>query len=195
MINKLNKLNTKQLAAGVAGVAVLVLAVWYMALIRPQDHKLTAAHAALSAADQQIGTLHGQVSQLLVYKSERASDAAKLAALEQAIPADPELASAIRQIDAAAAAAAVSISSLDPQLSAPGATATSSSTVGGAQVLPVQIACSGSYPALLGFIHDLATMPRTVVVDTVNLSSGSSGALTASLSADLFYLDASSTDS
>jgi Tfp pilus assembly protein PilO len=185
------ELNLKQLAMAVAGIAVLLVAVWYLALIRPESHKLKSAHAAYAAAQGQISTLDTQVLQLDNYKRELGPDQQALATFEKEIPDGPELSAAIRDIQGAASTAQVSLTSLSPTVPVAGAVAT---TVGGATVLPVSMTVSGSYASLLTFTNELTSMTRTLVINTVSLS-GSGSDLSDSLSADLFYAAGSSTSS
>jgi Tfp pilus assembly protein PilO len=177
-------LTLRQVAGASAAVIVALAAVWYLVLIRPESHQLAAARRADAAAQTQIASLHDQVAQLDAFKAHLAQDRARLQAAEQAIPNGSHLASAIRSIQAAAVANGVTLTSLDPQVPAPGSAPTA--TVGSAAVLPVSINVGGSYAGLVGFMQALDAMPRTLVVDTVNIS-GTDSNLTLALSTDLFY--------
>lgn len=175
----------KQLAA-VAGVAaVVLLAVWYMALFKPQSHKLTVAHKADAAAKVQISSLHQQVIQLQALEKEIPSDNAKLGHYQQAVPNSPQLSASIRSIQQAATGAGVTLNSLAPAV--PTSTSGSGkSAVAGAQTIPVTIAAQGTYAGLTAFMSALTSMPRTLVIGSTSLA-GTGSKMTLSIGASMYY--------
>ena len=180
-------LTVKQLAV-VTGVAALVLlAVWYTALLKPQSHKLASARKADAAAQVQISGLRQQTSQLQQLEKQIPADKTKLARYQQAIPSAPELSSAIRSIQAAANSAGVSITSLAPTVATSSAsTKPGPGSASGAKSVPVTIAASGDFANITSFLQALSSMPRTLVIQSTAMSGTGSG-LTLSISAAMFY--------
>lgn len=175
----------KQLATAAGIAAVALLAVWYLALWKPQTHKLAAAHKADAAAQVQISGLHQQVNQLQALEKEIPADKVKLAKYQQAIPTNPELSAAIRSIQAAATTTGVSLNSLAPTVP----TSNSSSgrgSVSGATTIPVTISAQGTYAGLTAFIQALTSMPRTLVIQSTSLG-GKGTTMTLSIAASMFY--------
>jgi Tfp pilus assembly protein PilO len=182
---------------GVAVLAALVLVVgWYLAAFSPQARDLSKAHKAHAAAEQQISKLQGQVTQLNALKSQIPADQAALSVLDAAVPSSPQLDSTLRQLHAAADSSGVTLSAVSP--SAPAATTTSSGqssssssaqAASGTPSIALSLSASGSYPQITSFLTQLSSMPRTVVVTSVNIS-GSAAALTAAITANIFYTGA-----
>jgi Tfp pilus assembly protein PilO len=182
---------------GVAGVAALVLVMaWYLALFSPQGRDLSKAHKAHAAAEQKISQLQGQVTQLNALKSQIPADRAALSVLDAAIPSSPQLDNALRQLHAAAASSGVTLSQVSPTTpttnSASSSQTSSTSSASGSSAgssITLTMTAGGSYPQITGFLTQLSSMPRTVVVTSVNLS-GTGAQLTAQISANIFYTGA-----
>jgi Tfp pilus assembly protein PilO len=186
---------------GVAGLAALVLVVgWYLALFSPQSREISKAHKAHTAAVQKISRLQGQVVQLNALKSQIPADTAALAALNAAIPATPQLDSTLRQLHSAADSSGVVLSMVSPSAPAAssassarsaGSSSSSSSSSSGQQSsgtpsITLSMGASGSYPQITNFLTQLSSMPRTVVVSSLNIA-GTGAQLTAQITANIFY--------
>jgi Tfp pilus assembly protein PilO len=183
---------------GVAGLAALVLVVgWYLALFSPQSREISKAHKAHTAAVQKISQLQGQVVQLNALKSQIPAETAALAALNAAIPATPQLDSTLRQLHSAADSSGVVLSMVSPSApaassasSARSAGSSSSSSSGqqssGTPSITLSMGASGSYPQITNFLTQLSSMPRTVVVSSLNIA-GTGAQLTAQITANIFY--------
>jgi Tfp pilus assembly protein PilO len=182
--------STRRIISVGAAVAILLAAVWYFALWSPQSHSFKAAHAAQAAAEQQVGQLDSQVSGLRVLVHQIPADRAKLLQLDGALPDSPSLDSALLQLQQAAAASGVAVSSVGPAApagvgGAPSATASAAATAGG-PAITLTINATGSYAQLLTYLGQLANIPRALVVDHLTIS-GTGRVLTAAISARIFY--------
>lgn len=182
-------LNVKQLSLATAAVAIVVVAVWYLALLKPQSHELASARKADAAAKAQQVTLQQQVGALQALEKQIPADQAKYARYQQAIPSTPELSAAIREIQAAANSSGVTMSSLAPVVPTGTNSSAAAGTVSGATTIPVSISATGAYGNLTAFVAALNAMPRTFVVQSLNLG-GSGGSMSASITGAMFYTGA-----
>lgn len=165
------------------GAAVLLVVVWYFALLSPQNHKMAAAHQAQATAEQQASQLRSQVVQLNALVRQIPQDTKRLGTYSAAVPDDPQLDAALRDIQQSATSAGVSMSSLTPSGATSGSTA---ATYGGTPAIGVSIAATGSYNQLMTFVTDLNKMPRTLIVTALNVS-GTGTSLSAQVSSYIFY--------
>jgi Tfp pilus assembly protein PilO len=173
---------------GVAGLAALVLVVaWYLAVFSPQARDLSKAHKNHAAAEQKISQLQGQVVQLNALKAEIPADKAALSTLNAAVPNSPQLDDALRQLHAAAASSGVTLSSVSP--SAPATNSAGTTQKSSSPLITLSMSASGSYAQITTFLTQLATMPRTVVVTSLNIA-GTGDHLTAQITANIFYTGA-----
>lgn len=180
----------RRIGAIAAAAVVVVAAVWYLALFRPESAKLTAAHKAHAAAELQKSDLEKQVVQLKALERQIPHDRAELATLRKNVPDNPSLPAVLAQLHTAASASGVELTSVGPN---PVATASSSSAASsGPQSITLSMTATGSYPQMVQFFDLLATMPRTVVLDTVSINNSSANSVSASLSGRIFYADAPS---
>lgn len=191
-------ITTRRLAAISAGVAVVLMLVWYAALFRPQSHQLQSAHARYTAAEQQISQLQSQVAQLEQWEKEKPADQAKLAQLDAMVPTAPDLHSILTELNAAAISTGCQLSTLNPSnpftaTHGPGSGPGSTSSAG-AQSIQITMTVAGDYPQLHGFLTALEQMPRSLLVDTINITSSSSSGpaqaskqLQANITARVFY--------
>lgn len=175
--------STKRISGVTAAAAIVLLAIWYVALFHPETKQLTSAHRAHAAAEQQISSLQSQVSQLQVIERQIPADKKKYAVLTKALPDTPQLNTVLRQLHQAAVTSGAFLSSVNP--TAPAAVASGSGPSGGVS-LQVQMSATGSYAQLMRFLSLLATMPRVLVVDHLTLS-GSTSQMTANMQARIFY--------
>lgn len=175
---------TRRLAVITGAVALFLVVVWYLALFSPQNHHLAAAHRDKAASDQKISSLNGQIASLKALEKQIPADKAKLANYKAAVPDNPQLPSALRLIQQAATNTGVDLSNVSPTPSS----ASSSSSGQGSPSLQVAMNASGSYTQLSAFIAALNAMPRTLVIDSMNMSaSGLNGStVTASLTTQIF---------
>ena len=170
-------------AIALAAVMVLLL-VWYVALYRPYSAKLSAAHRAKAAAEAQISQLGSKVAQLKALERQVSQDQSRLLVLSAAVPDLPDLSDVLGQLHNAATTSGVQLTTVGP--AQPG-TSTSASSGSGPGSISLSMGASGTYGQLVQFFNQLASMPRTVVLDSVNINSGGSGGLNASLTGRVFY--------
>ncbi len=82
----------------------------------------------------------------------------------------------------------MSLSSVGPSNPSGSSKSSSSSSSSGVPNIPLTLAISGTYGQVTSFITAVNAMPRTLVIDSVNISkSGDTGTLDGSLSTTLFY--------
>src|SRR5438270_7546281 len=187
----------RRLGAITGGVALFLIVIWYFAILSPQSKSLTKAHKARAAAEAQISQLQTHIPALNSLVKNIPQDKAKLAKYKQAVPDDPQLPVALDSIQSAASDTGVTLSMTDPSNTSGGTAAGGSpaaSPAGGSGALPVLMTVRGSYPQVTPFISALTAMPRTVVINSLNITShtGSAGSgaqagLQVSLSTDLYY--------
>ncbi len=177
--------STRRIAAAAAAVVVLLVAVWYFAFWGPQNRDLSSAHTARSAAEQQAVQLSGQVAQLRVLVKQIPTDTARLAALEAALPDNPSLDTALKQLHQAATATGVTLTTVGP--SAPPGTGTGSATTSapGGPAITLNLTVTGANHNVMSFLTGLSSMSRVLVVDHLALSGTSQ--LSASIVARVFY--------
>jgi Tfp pilus assembly protein PilO len=179
----------QRIAAVTAAVAVLMVAIWYMALIRPQGQHLKSAKADYATAEQQITKLDSQIVTLEAYAKQRPADLAKLASLNGQIPTAPDVSGIAVQLHLLASASGVQLTMLSPtspygSTPAPASGGQTSSPI---RSIALSMTATGSYPQMSAFLSGLEHLPRDVVVDSVNIGSGSTGGLNANLTARTFF--------
>ena len=178
----------------VAGVVVLVLAVWFVGLWRPTATRLTSAKRAVTAAQQQQTTLRSQLLSLRALESKLPSQEASLTQSAAALPGSPSVDTMIDQIAAVASKAGVSWTNESQSMaSAAGATTgaaasagPASSSSGSAATLTLTLQVAGPYSAVETFVNDLAQVPRLIVVDSLRVN-GNSNSVTAQIDGRAFY--------
>lgn len=179
---------TQRIGLVTVGAAVVLAVLWYFALWSPQGHKLATANKGHAAAEAQVAQLKSQVAGLQLLEKEIPSDQQKLAHYQQAVPDNPQLSSALDQIQAAASGAQVTLSSISPA----GAPTGSSKPQGvnGVPAISMSMSVTGTYSGLMSFITALDNMNRTLAITSLSLS-GASGStksgMSASISSDIFY--------
>jgi Tfp pilus assembly protein PilO len=177
---------TRHIAAVAAVAALVLVGLWYVALFHPATQKLASAHRAEIAAGQKTTQLNGQIAQLQALQKQIPLDTARLATLQAAIPEDPSLATALVQLHRAATNSGATLSSVGP--STPTGPSTSGAQTSGPPSITLSLIASGSYGQITAFLSQLANMPRTLVIDSLNLSGGGSK-LSANISARIFYVN------
>jgi Tfp pilus assembly protein PilO len=147
-----------------AGVAVLVVIVWYVALYSPKNSDLSKAHDDLQAAQAQRGNLQTQLSNLRDLEANRAKQQAALQKLNAAVPTTPDLAGFILQANDIATQAGVDWLQVSPSLpTAPQG--------GGPTTINLTMQLQGGFFQVYDYLNRLEDLQRLVVVDTVNLST------------------------
>jgi type IV pilus assembly protein PilO len=172
---------TRKIALGALAAAVVVTALWFLLLWRPQSGDLAAARDREQAASAANVELTLRRDRLAATAAEAPSMEADLAALEVAVPDDPRLAELLLAANDAATAAGVDFLSISPTPPV--------AAVDPAHPASVHLAVTvdGGYFQVLDYLDRLAALERIVVVDTLDLapSGGEGGGLPTRLSASL----------
>ena len=186
---------TRRLSAITGSIALLLIVVWYFALFSPQGKTLAKAHKAEAAANGQKVQLQSQIATLNALVKEIPQDQAKLATYKQAVPDDPQLPAALDAIQTAATNSGVTLSMTDPTNTSSGVANGTSSGVAatkGTPSMPVLMNVKGSFQQITAFVTALTAMPRTVVIQSLNVTGDASGStgqpgLQVAMSTDLYY--------
>jgi type II secretory pathway component PulM len=165
-----------------AGVMLLIVVVWYVALYSPKSTDLSKAHDDLSAAQANQQSLKAQLSNLRGLEANRPKQQAVLQKLSAAVPPTPDLAGFILQANDIATQAGVSWLQVSPGLPSAGA--------GGPTQISLSMQLEGGFYQVYDYLNRLENMQRLVLVDSVSLSSKGAGApdpvLGATVSARMF---------
>lgn len=166
-----------------AGVAVLILVLWFVLLWRPQTDRLESAREREQVAADQNAQLELELARLRSAAERRNELVASQERLRSAIPEDPQLAQFILDANDAATASGVDFLSISPTPPSP------SETPGVPSVVALSITVDGGYFQVLDYMNRMNTMERIVVIDTINTSPGGDeggGRLSVSISARMF---------
>ena len=102
----------KLIALGALAALLVVAAVWYMALWKPEAASLKSAQASLSQVQGQVATDQAQLAQLKAQQPKVKGERATLKKLVQAVPNGPSLDQALTTLRAAARRSGVSLQSV-----------------------------------------------------------------------------------
>ena len=170
------------------GAALLLVVAWYFLLWSPESKSLKSARKAHSAAVAQVGQLNSQVGSLQGLVKQIPQDDLKFAQLEQALPDNPELDQALNLLHQTAVQTGVTVSNLAPSTPAgavANGTQASSPQAGGSPAITLGMTAQGTLGQVRNFLAALESMPRTLVVDKLTLSTGAIS--TANITARIFY--------
>jgi Tfp pilus assembly protein PilO len=160
-------MKTKNLAVSILA-AVLLVALWYTMLLKPTRAKVTKVKDEAQVQEDKLAPLQSQLAQARSDAANAAEIKAQLASLQQAMPDTPALAAFIRDANGIATESGVAWQSVTHATPTPG--------VGGSTSITVGIQVRGSYGQVLDYLGRLASMKRLLVVDNLQLATGSSGA-------------------
>jgi Tfp pilus assembly protein PilO len=177
-------LTTRRLAGLTVAAAAVLLLVWYMAFWRVEVSHLQSARASYHAAQDQITSLEQQQASLKAIVSHKAADAARLTALNAAVPSTADLTTMLNQLHQLATATGIQVTAVNPTSPPKAATSASAS---GLQNVQITITGTGTYDQLRTFLSSLATMPRTVIANSLSVAQASGPQLTMNLTAEIFY--------
>ena len=186
--------------ATAVGVVAILVATW-MLLVRPQRAK--AAELEVETASQQAASdqLESRISLLKKQSEELPAQEAKLASIQQRIPATSSIPTLIRTLSGLASGANVTVTALDPARPAPiviavpepvateapadeGTDASSEDPAGPAPVAPgppsvqavgLSIAVCGDFAQVRNYLGELESMRRVVAVSGLSISKGTCG--------------------
>lgn len=164
----------------VAGIGVLL---WYMALFSPARSERAQLRGKITAAEGAERELQSTRVRLRALEAGREPQQAQLDRLRRLIPPEADLAGFILGANDAAIRAEVDWVSVAPASPVAGA-------AGGPSSIGVSIAVNGEFFALVDYLRRLETLGRLVVVDSLQLVTGSQAGgalrLNATLSARIF---------
>jgi Tfp pilus assembly protein PilO len=165
----------------VVGV-VLVLVVGYLLVWRPRSNELSSVRQDRDTMTSQLVAV--RASTAAQSQSAGAGPSQESKDLAAAVPATPELANLLRQLQAAGAEVGVGPVKVSP------APAAANSTGAGSSVAVV-ISTSGTRSVLYDYLHRLSSLERLFAVDKMTLEPATSGGDTSasSVPADSYQLD------
>lgn len=182
---------TRRLYSLAAAAVVVLAAGWYFAVYRPSSAKIATAHKAYASAASQVSRLDSQVASLQALEVHIPADKARLASLDAEVPTTENLRGLLDQLHALATSTGTELTTVTPSPPRSATTSQSSSTAAtsstGLQEIPVSMAASGTYGQLTSFMSGLTSLQRSMVIQSVAISSGTAGKLVASLSTQVFY--------
>lgn len=200
---------------GGSAVAVLVAAIAWLVVVRPELSKASALRAATDSARAENSALQAKIATLQGERANMRSLTRSLGQAQAALPLDSALAAFTRQVSAQAAAAHVTVTGITAGLpTAVGAVsptgtppaqdgstasaATPSSTAaapaagttgpaGGVYSIPVTVVVNGSSAGDLAFLHALQRSgPRAVLANAAQMSGQSGSGVTLNVQLELF---------
>jgi Tfp pilus assembly protein PilO len=161
-----------------AGALVVVVAAWYFLLYAPRTRAIAHAKSQATAAEAQVSALRGELARLRSEQANLPGLTAELDRLEAAVPASPDLADFILEVNSASTASGVTFLSISPSVpSRPTTTGAAAASAAAPPQITVTLVVEGGYFQVLDFLNRLSMLPRLVVIDGVSISStASSGA-------------------
>jgi len=144
-----------------------VTALWWLFIVGPRNSSAASVEAELDAARQRESTLRQQIASLQSIKDQEVSYVFAIGQMESAIPEFPEADSFLEQLNFLAHRTGVTVSSV--ALATPAA---DPAAEGGPLEIAINLAASGEYFEVLGFLYGLEAMERLVRVDAITLSPG-----------------------
>lgn len=190
---------SRKILLAAAVVALAVTGAWYSFLWKPASSQLHRSRVAAATSRSNLQSLQFRARALESERRRIPAEERKLADLEVSVPRSPEVPPLLRQLAAIERSSGVSVASesqtlVTPATSPAGTTgsATSSSPATPAlQQLQLTLTVNGDYAQLMHFLAKVGHLPRSTVVQTVDIATGSgsgnAGGLTASINALTFY--------
>lgn len=187
-------MNRRVLAIG-AGIAAVILVLWYFALWKPRGSELGEAKDRRVAAEASESQLQTEIARLRAEERQEPLRRAQLERVRTLIPDEPNLAQFILDANDAAIRSGIDFISVAPALptpatlaapapGAPAAPATAPGTAPPEIKLALQI--SGGYFQVLDFLNRLDALPRLVVTDSLTLSADPTARLAVAVTGRMF---------
>jgi Tfp pilus assembly protein PilO len=164
-----------------AGIGLVVLLIWLVAVFSPEGHKLAAVNEKTQQAQTQQTALQDRLARLKAYSKQSAQFEALGQRLSAAVPTTTDVYDYITAISDAASATHVAVTSVNPSAAI---------SSGNVAVVPVTVSVTGTYDQTLAFIKALYALPRLTVITQVSITGGGaetsrSTGLTSQLSMDI----------
>jgi len=147
-----------------SGLAVALLAAWFLALWQPKGAELSEERERAAAAEDQASQLATRIRTLEAAKANGPALAAARDRLRSAVPESPNLAQFILDANDAATTSGVSFVSISPREPAP------SQQAGLPPEIGLSVDIEGGYFQVLDFVEKLSDLQRVVVIDGVSVS-------------------------
>ena len=148
--------------AGAVALAVVLL--FFLLILKPKFSQISEVRAEIEGERQTTQTLEIRLRQLQAAQRNQVETTARLAALNRALPANPDLPSLIRQLQSIATRSGMDLLSIAP--SPP--TALENST--GVEVVSVNLQLTGGFFRLESFMTRLEDLPRVVEVASISIA-------------------------
>jgi Tfp pilus assembly protein PilO len=163
-----------------AGVTLLVLLIWLVAVFNPEGHKLSNVNSEVQAAQSEQASLQARLDRLRVYSKESAVFEALGQRLSAAVPPTADFYDYITAISNAAAATHMAVSSISPG---------NPSSAGNVTAIPVVLAASGNYSQTLAFVKAIDALPRLTVITQLSISGGGTNSGRSTVLTDEFNME------
>jgi len=155
---------TRRYAAAGAIVLVVVLLV-FLVLVKPKFGEVSDVHQQVVKAQADTESLRIRLRELQSLAANQQETQTELNALDQALPATPDLVSIIRQLQSAATISGIDLASIAP--SPPGDLANAT----GVQTINVNLQVSGGFFRMETFLTRLeSTLKRVIEVQSIAMS-------------------------
>jgi Tfp pilus assembly protein PilO len=162
-----------------AGVVLVVLLIWLVAVFVPEGHKLAAVNAKSQQAQAEQSVLQDRLARLKAYSKQSAEFEALSQQLTAAVPTTTDVYDYITAISNAATSTGMKVSGVSPSA------AVASGTVA---TIPVTVSATGRYDQTLAFIKALYALPRLTVITSISISGGGTGSNRSTTLTDQFSL-------
>jgi Tfp pilus assembly protein PilO len=148
------------------GVTLAIALAWYGLLWSPKAGELASLRDRKAAAQEQASSLQVKLAALRRDRAEIPALRARLATLQQAVPDEPDLAGFLVMLSDTAARSGVSLRHVAP------AAPTAPTVAGAPTSVGVALDVEGSFLPVWTFVRNLLALPRTVVLDGVQVTAG-----------------------
>lgn len=156
-----------KIPAAIGAGALVLVAILFMALIKPQSAKLSGLHQHETQLQTQQSQLEAKIATLKHDKARMATNCAQLQKALTEIPGTPDVAAFLQQVTALAVASGDPNTPTISVLQAPKAT-----SAGGATPVQVSLTLNGSYAQMTAFIKGLDSFPRLFTVTNISVTGG-----------------------
>ena len=150
--------------AGVAAAVGVVLVLFVLLLLKPKLSDISDVRKLVADERQRTQSLQIQLRQLQSAQQEAPATTARLAVFDRLLPSTPDLPSLIRQLQNAATASGMDLTSI-----APSPPSTMDNTTG-VSVVNVNLQVSGGFFRLESFLARLEDLQRVVEVTSMSVS-------------------------
>lgn len=153
-------------------LAIVIFAAGYFLLIGPKKGTIDSKQKEIEKTENLIVQEKGTYNQLVDIKNRSAEFEARLASVQAMIPAEPELPSLIRNIQAAAdpgTGAGIPWLSFAPSDLTPATTGTGG-TAAGYSTYTFSMTCAGFYYEVVDLIYRMERFQRAVVIDSIAMT-------------------------